>query len=446
MKSKDKASRIALRISLILMVILSVVLSAYIWGSDSRFSRIEQTSNQTANKENVQKSLRDIYVPTQMFIYDGSQLYQVYDGTNNLPLEFNKATEKLTRSLVHPVSQHESKYRQMLRNHKYMQLTYPDQITLPLFLTSMRKTDNREFNRFFVPTDGSDYLYLGNDINSHLYRISLKGKDISFKRLYQHAQTAQTKMPVSLEKFKDGYSVIYEKAPEMSSYSYLTFEESDSYFVYRLLGSGSATQRNNGETVTYSNDVYQRLIAAKKTHNYEFIDYQENSVPKTMTNRLTNSLYYVRKIGLSEPDLRFFDADDKLLIYQNFVEEYPVFLPGQYNSRAQVKFASNGMTINFNSLDLQIPVPTDDAKKTLEPTNDVIEKLQAAGYKKKEISRIVIGYTVTKDKSSKDNLVDLVPTYYVKINHQWQSIDEWLKKNNSIENSGSIKEGLVDGL
>lgn len=426
------------------MVLLSIVLSALIWGSDSRFSRIEQTSSRTANKDLGQKSLRDIYVPTQVFYYQGSKMYQVYDGKNNLPLEFNKLTESLADNNVALVSTKAHNYRQMISKHNYMQLTYPDQITMPLFLTKLSKRDSREFNRFFVPVDNSPYLYLGNDNNNHLYRIKIN--DLSFKKLYRHVKNANTKIQVSLSKLKDGYSVIYETSPQMQVYSYLTYQEADSYFAYRLLGAGSPAQRNTDNTTIYSNGSYQRLIAAKKTHNYEFVDYQQNKVPKFMTSRLMESLYYVRKIGLSEPDLRFFDADKDNFVYQNFVEEYPIFLPGRYNARAQVRFASNGMTINFNSLDLQIPVPNDGTKKTLEPTNKALTSLQQAGYKKAEIEKILIGYTIQKSDDSQSNLVDLQPTYYVKINGEWRSINDWLEMNVKIDQQGNLKEGLVDGL
>ena len=51
MRFKDKVSKVALRVSLIAMVVLSIILSAVIWGSDARFSRIEETSNQTQTKD-----------------------------------------------------------------------------------------------------------------------------------------------------------------------------------------------------------------------------------------------------------------------------------------------------------------------------------------------------------------------------------------------------------
>ena len=79
MRFKDKFSRIALRVSLIAMVALSIILSAIIWGSDARFSRIEETSNQTQIKDLGQRSLRDIYLPTQTFYFKDKQMYQVYD-------------------------------------------------------------------------------------------------------------------------------------------------------------------------------------------------------------------------------------------------------------------------------------------------------------------------------------------------------------------------------
>lgn len=442
MRFKDKVSRVALRVSLIAMVVLSIILSAVIWGSDARFSRIEETSNQTQTKDLGQRSLRDIYLPTQTFYFKNKKMYQVYDTKNNLPLEFSKLTQSLRPLLPIRIWSSQTKYEKMLRNPNYIQLTYPDQITISLFLTNVRKNDSREFNRIFVSTTSSDYIYLGNDENHTLYRIRLN--DVSFKTLIEHIRNAQTQMPVTLEKVHDDYLPFYEKNLSLPVYSYLTNEESDSYFVYRLLGSNNPTQHSNGDTITYSNGVYERLIAAKHTHNYEYIDYQQDQIPKTISRKLNDSLYFVRKIGLSEPDLRFFDADDNTVIYQNYVEEYPIFLPGKYKMRAQVKFASNGMTINFNSLDLQIPIPTNGEKKTLIPTTVAMDELYQKGYYRKDIERIIIGYTAKSSNSKNKKLVDLEPAYYVKINKQWKTLDEWLNTNNQLDNAG--KEGLVDGL
>lgn len=442
MRFKDKVSKVALRVSLIAMVVLSIILSAVIWGSDARFSRIEETSNQTQTKDLGQRSLRDIYLPTQTFCFKNKQMYQVYDTKNNLPLEFSKLTQSLRPLLPIRIWSSQTKYEKMLRNPNYIQLTYPDQITISLFLTNVRKTDSRKFNRFFVSTTSSDYIYLGNDENHTIYRVRLN--DVSFKTLIEHIRNAQTQMPVTLEKVHDDYLPFYEKNISLPVYSYLTNEESDSYFVYRLLGSNNPTQHSNGDTITYSNGVYERLIAAKHTHNYEYTDYQQDQIPKTINRKLNDSLYFVRKIGLSEPDLRFFDADVNTVIYQNYVEEYPIFLPGKYKMRAQVKFASNGMTINFNSLDLQIPIPTSGEKKTLIPTIVAMDELYQKGYYRKDIERIIIGYTAKSSNSKNKKLVDLEPAYYVKINKQWKTLDGWLNTNNQLDNTG--KEGLVDGL
>lgn len=442
MRFKDKFSRIALRVSLIAMVALSVILSAIIWGSDARFARIEETSNQTQNKDLGRRSLRDIYLPTQTFYFKDKQMYQVYDTKNNLPLEFSNLTQSLKPLLPLRVWSSQTKYEKMLMNPDYIQLTYPDQITISLFLTNVRRTDSREFNRFFVSTKSNKYIYLGNDENYTIYRVRLS--DVSFKNLIDHIRNAQTQMPVTLEKVHDDYLPFYDKNTSLPTYSYLTNEESDSYFVYRLLGSNNPNQHNDDDTITYSNGIYERLIAAKRTHNYEYIDYQQDQVPKTISRKLNDSLYYVRKIGLSEPDLRFFDADNNTVIYQNYVEEYPIFLPGKNKMRAQVKFASNGMTINFNSLDLQIPIPNDGNKKTLIPTSEAIDKLYSKGYHRKDIDRIIIGYTVKSSGDKHKKLVDLEPAYYIKIDKQWKTLDEWLNTNNQAENTG--KEGLVDGL
>lgn len=437
MKFNERTQRIILRVSLIFMVLLSIVLTGVIFGTDFHFSGVEQTTSRSNDKEIGEKSLRDIFVPTQLFYYRNDQLYQVYDGNKNLPLEFNRLTAKLNKRLIRPVSNDNSSYRKMLRNHNYIQFTYPDQITMALFMKGISNSDNREFNRIFISTKKKTYLYLGNDANNQIYRI--KVNDISFDKLIRQVKNASSMYPVSLIHLIDGYSVVYEKETKMQVYNYLTNEEPSSYYVNHLLGSGSPSQKTNGDSVVYSNGEYQRLIATKKEHHYEFVDYQENKIPKSITQRLIDSLYYVRRTGLSEPDLRFFDADNKTFIYQNFVEEYPIFLPGQYNARAQVDFATNGMSVNFNSLDFQIPVPTDDPKVTLESTTEALRDLDEAGYSKKIINRIIIGYEIKEDTTQTDNrdLVKLTPTYFVKINGKWHSIDEWLsmsKKGEQINN------------
>lgn len=430
------------------MVLTSIGLSAYIWGSDSRFSRIEQASNHSpaAQKDVGQKSVREIYMPTQLFYYRNHQMYQVYGGQGNLPLQFSKMTQPLEKTAPVKVKKSKSYYEAMIKNEGYLQLTYPDQITMSLFLTKLKKANNKQFNRIFVSTDSNaKYLYLGNDQDYTIYRLAL-GK-VKFDKFCEKIKTADTQTPVVLRRLSDAYLPFYEKETKLPVYSYLTNQETDSYFVYRLLGTSSINQRNSTTSITYSNGVYERLIAAKKSHNYEYVNYNENRVYKSPTKKLSKSLNFVRKIGLTESDLHFFDADSNTMIYQNFVEEYPVFLPGDYNARAQVKFAKNGLRINFNSLELQIPIPSTGSKSTLPATDEAINQLLENGYAKKDISRIVVGYTVKADSKKSSHLVDLIPTYYAKINGRWRSLADWIKDATATPQTGlPAKEGLEDGL
>lgn len=450
MRFKHKIGNICLTGGLILMVLASIGLSAYIWGSDSRFSRIEQTSNQSPAKKDVgQKSLREIYIPTKLFYYRGSQLYQVYGGRVNLPLQFSKLTQPLEKTAPTNIRRDKTYYNNLLKNESYMQLTYPDQITISLFLTKLKKANNEKFNRIFVPIDSSEkYLYLGNDQDYTVYKVAM-GK-VKFDKFYEQIRDAKAQVQVTLHRLSDAYLPFYEKATQLPNYSYLTDQETDSYFVYRLLGTGSINQRNSSTSITYSNGVYERLIAAKKSHNYEYVNYNETKTPKSITKKLSTSLYFVRKIGLSEPDLHFFDADNNTLIYQSFVEEYPVFFPGNYNTRAQVNFAKNGLKINFNSLNLQIPIPSNGSKTTLPATSVALNRLVKSGYAKKDISRIIVGYTVKSDSDNSSRLVDLKPTYYTKIKGKWRSVKEWIEdsplNNPSTKSKLQAKEGLEDGL
>ena len=161
-------------------------------------------------------------------------------------------------------------------------------------------------------------------------------------------------------------------------------------------------------------------------HNYLYTHFEKNKIPNA-TNRLLDSVYYVHQLGLTEQDLRFFDADGTNVSYLNYIEGIPVFL-NQHDLQIRTTFSTDSINVAFNSINFQIPIPFDGQTQALKPTDDVVEELSAHGLSEGDIQRIVVGFRMEKD-TSHHSLINLIPTYYVKAYDEWKSVSEWKKQD-----------------
>lgn len=432
MRFKFKFGEFFLGLGTFIVVALSFVLWIYIMTSDQRFSNIGQNQSTTSRQEarnHSAKSLYDLFIPITAYGFSDGKLCQLYDSKNNLTLEFTKEIKKASAvDKIKKIVKTRSAYESYLNSPEYVQLVYPDEITFSLFdHLNNKKGENREFNRFFV-SKSNQWVYLGNDQTNEIYRIKIRGAN--FDKLRKYAQNARSKNPVHLVRLKEGYSPFYSKEIDGKVYSYLVNHQSYSYFVSRLLGTSGVTSKTNknGQTV-YLLNYYTRLKVPDQNsgeHNYLYTHFEKNKIPSA-TNRLLDSVYYVHQLGLTEQDLRFFDADETNVSYLNYIEGVPVFL-NRHDLQVRTTFSTDSINVAFNSINFQIPIPFDGQTQALKPTDDVIEELAVHGLKQDDIQRILVGFKMEKD-SSHHSLINLIPTYYVKAYDEWKSVSEWEKQD-----------------
>lgn len=435
MKFKFKFGNFFLFLGTAAAIILSIILWIFIMTNDQRFSHINQSRSSSTNQEQLKnrntKDLYDLYIPTNSYGFKNGKAYRLYDSKNNLPFEFSKDLKRSKVTQVTSESKNQARYEQLLNNPNFIQLTYPDEITLKLFGDYNRAKSNREFNRIFIPSSNK-WIYLGDDENNQLYRVTLKNGN--FNRLRKYAKDANYDDQVEFVRLKSGYSTFYSKNIDWQVYSYLTSHQSDSYFINRLLGTSGVSSRTSkdGQT-TYSLNYSNRLRVPKSNqkteHNYLYTNYEKGKIPST-TNRLLDSVYYVHNLGLTEQDLRFFDADNNSVSYTNYIEGTPVFL-NQHDVQVNTTFSTGAISIAFNSINFQIPIPVDGQTENLESTDQMIKNLQNHGMNKDDIEKVLVGFRVEKDNSH-DSLINLIPTYYVKAYGEWKSASEWTKQDMSV--------------
>lgn len=440
MKSRFKFSDILLAIGTIAVFVLSIVLWIFIMTNDQYFSHIDQVGNVTQNSRNRRsRIISNLYLPTGSYGFKDGKPYRLYDAKKNLPLEFIKELKGVQYKSIKEVSSGKKEYEQMLNNPKYIQLTFPNEVNVNLFTKRNLKTGDQKFRRSFI-SSSNQYLYLGNDETSTIYRVELKNAD--FKKLRSYASNIRGKKPVKFVRLKNSYETFYTQPEDWRVYSYLTNSQTDSYFVSRLLGTTNVSTRTSkkGQTV-YSLNYYTKLRvpdAKSDQHDLLYTKYEKQK-ELTENDRLLNGVEYVHKLGLSEQDLRYFDTVGEKVSYSNYIEGMPVFM-GEHSPQISTTLSQGATEVAFNNLDLQIPIPFDGQTRSLPPTDEVIQRLTNAGMKRSEIQRIIVAFKVEKD-NTRDNLVNLIPMYFIKAYNEWKNVQEWqqedFNKLNKVEETES---------
>lgn len=425
MKYKAKFADWLLHIGTIAVIILSTVLWILTMTTEDRFARVDsraQTNQQT--KARNFKGLNTAFAPTKVYEVKGNQVYQIYDPERNLALEFTKGLFNGKIGKVTLVSQNSQTYRSYLRNAGYLQLSFTDQIDLSAYSDLVKVKQNYGFNRIFVAKSKTKTdVLLGNDRNGRLYRVQLSKAD--FSALIDYADHAQQKIAVDFQKVGDLYCPFYDQEQVINVYSYLVSNQADGYFVSKLLGtSGISSKTDANGTLTYSAGIYNRLTVPKDNtnHLYTYLNYGKSAMTKA-DDRVADSLASVRQLGIAEVDLHFFDHQGGKVYYTNYVEGLPVFIP-DFGPQFELSFSNESMMMRFDSTSLQIPIPADNRTVKLPKTTDVLSQLAQKGISQTAIQNITIGYELQIDTSSK-NLVNLIPTYYIKAFGQWKSLAEW---------------------
>ncbi|MFV0560652.1 MAG: two-component system activity regulator YycH, partial [Enterococcus sp.] len=124
------------------------------------------------------------------------------------------------------------------------------------------------------------------------------------------------------------------------------------------------------------------------------------------------------------------DRDENTLIYRTFVEGFPVFgtnSKGEFSIEINSNAPTNEQVKIETSLNaIQVPIPSDEEVE-LPSTTDVIDQLTNAGAENDKISSLIVGYTWQNVKET-NRVVDLSPTWYIKYDAKWYSLDDLLSK------------------
>lgn len=293
--------------------------------------------------------------------------------------------------------------------------------------SALQKAEDHPFNRILFSTDeeDEDEVYLANDKTYTVYEASVKGA--SAKPILKLAKKANIDLKVKLNLLKHGVVTFYSEPITLKRYSYVMSSKDDSEYTANLFESNSDEINNssNGNVFTYSVGESKRLVSDHDKNELTFSDYTDTSVPKDYLSFFQRGYKKATNIQNSVSNLRLYDANwkNKTLIYREYVEGFPIFKKSEFGS-IKIVFSRNGSTEQFLNKVLEVPVPSDMRNATLKSTTQIMTELNNIGITPSEVQKLEVGYQWSNEEDN-SSVIDLEPTYYIKVDGHWRSFEDW---------------------
>lgn len=428
-----KFSRLIVQILLVVAVITSFVLSFFIWTNTARYQRGRNIDVSTNDIDKNKTPINQIISPTQVIWQDGKDQRLIYNNKDNISFNMQSIIKSWKIGSFHEQFKKDgAKYQRMLQQKNMIQLVYPTNIsirTLGYLMNNsqLQKATDHPFNRILFSTDSKDenVVYLANDSNYSVYEASVKGA--SAKPIIKLAKKANIDLKVKLNLLKHGVVTFYSEPITLKRYSYVMSTKEDSEYTTNLFDTNTDEINNSsdGNVFTYSVGESKRLVSDHEKNELTFSDYTDTSVPKDWLSFFQRGYKKATNIQNSVSNLRLYDANwkNKSLIYREYVEGFPIFKKSEFGS-IKITFSRNGSSEQFLNKVLEVPVPSDLRNATLKSTSEIVKELDNAGYSPSDIQKLEVGYQWSNEANN-SSVIDLEPTYYIRIDNHWRSFEDW---------------------
>lgn len=431
-----RRNNLFVRLLLIIAVVISLVLSFLIWTNNQRYERKTDTETTTKREETTseQGNFEQVYLPTQIInVTKNKQHHLIYDHQVSLAAELRDVMKEWHFGLARNSHQN---YADLINSPQTLQLGYHDFISLKLFgkvesQTVLQKaTRDRKFTRIIFSTDAKlKTVYFINDTTKQIWQSKVSNaKSSQIAKLIKAADFSTT----IRQKYLNGkLRTFYDESVSLTPYSYLINRRNENTYISALLSDSSNsavdTRESGGKTIYYGGSYRNRqLTVDHRRDQLKFVNNTTTDLPESLKALLEKGFTAINDVDNPLTDVRYFGSDenDHTVSYRSYVEGFPIFQQSDFGA-FEVNFNHTGSTINFSSRTLQVPVPSKSDEVVLPATLDMINQLINVGYTEKQIKDFAIGYRWVPDTDETD-IVDLKPTYYVKINNHWRDYQDWL--------------------
>ena len=406
-----------IKVSLVTMILLSLFLSWKIWTKPANRSLAEKDKN--SGEELVHsKKMTDVYVPTKLFYHESKDEY-LYSNKESMILDIHHKVTGFNFNNGKEMNQKE--IEEIIYAGDAFNLLFPEEYPLSVYeeiydltLDIPSEMKDMMFNRIIFSLKDDKIYFVNHQLDKGI-SYDVEGDSKSIESILKDKKKANY-LPVSLtpENIAGIYYLVDDV--ELKTYSYILAPQSFTTFTKAFFNQPNDLYSNESDNVNVSNGEGESLTIQSATGEVTYFGKLKKGKGRGNNSLYYDTFQYVENLGNTLGTLRYFDSKEGDIIYRNYIEGYPVF--GQdMKGRLEVGVKNKSVFVRTNQETIQIPIPSEETVSLI-PTEELMANLVAAGVDVSKVDDVQIAYEWQANAETKQ-VVDLVPTWYVKFEDAW---------------------------
>lgn len=426
-----------IRISLIFLVLLSMYFSVSIWTSSSKKDQPVKNNSQLATAVVNERMDTDVFLPLRLVRMQNGKS-EMNNSENLITNVQNEIKHSSFGSLVQSVQGDTEQFEKLLTTDQGFELLYEG----PFLLSEYISVYNLDLKLTSLNPDEISFTCIQVDLTQNKIRFL----DFNRKDVYEASIAIDNEKILNLmNKVGVQYNLISEQQVvagkhyylsedlKMKKYSYILASQPVTKFRNAFFSDVEDVQTNeDSQDLSYTSGN-ERLTVDEKLGTIHFNGRLE--AREANDNIYSDSFNYIKKLGTSMGNIRYFDRTNSEINYRTFVEGFPVF---SENDKGQVRITigndqvENSSVVIKTSVDtIQVPIPSEE-EVVLKSTESLLDQLTINGADMEKIDSMVIGYTWHKIEEV-TQVVDLTPEWYVRYDSKWYPERELLEQLANLE-------------
>lgn len=421
--------------SLVAAVLVSLGLSGMIWTNPAHSNLSSRTKVTKSSDSTSNTTFQDIYLPSQIISTNAAGKQELLTNNRvNVATDLRDRMSHFTAEKATNVSRGNSKtYLAQLKRKGTVLLNYNSAISVNFFrkaFNNQLKVPNQKFNRMQLLLNDPNHLYLLNDQGYRIVRVTLKNNHAD--KLRHVLADKMVKHQITFQLLNGKVLVNYPHSVKLRTYSYQLSQQTQDYYANRIMTTNSNSNvqiKRHKNSIDYDDHGFRHMTVDQLTDTVNFTNYnaqiKSNSFLQTM-----NGIYeQLVMVGMPLDSVRFYsyDSGSDTAVFRTYAGGLPVFDQSDFGAIQMKVLDQSSYRMKFSLDSFQVPIPPVQNSATIMSTSELIKQLKASGTRESKIQGIELGYEWVRDKSQA-KVVDLSPTWYVKVGNQWENYRKLLSQ------------------
>lgn len=413
-------------ITLTLLIALSLFLTVLLWRNPGGYV-VQTDSKDTTVVSSVtfNRQLSTVFGPTDVAQHtdQGTFITKKSEVLESLFLVFQ---DWEVNDITDPVTINGENYIEKVSQPGNIEFIYSSSIPFGLYQDSFsflpKEYEDRTFNRIYLTLDDPSVIYFYNTHSMLFYEAEVTNldSDLLTTALEEHKADAIAAESVSL---KEHIVYLPTTALELPILNYLVEEQPNSLFIERLFDDTSEIQTVIDEDLSRYYDYFGELSIDNEKDILTYTRPQAGSDNLSLSNRALNSFNQLIQYEHWPNELYFYGYSSVTneVEFRRYINGYPIFGTPDYGGTFITVSDDSVTSLEMPTVVAQTPISDTQGNKELYSTDELRTILSNAGHALEDIDDIKVGYTWSYSDES-NRVVALEPSWYIKINGNWISI------------------------